>query len=124
MKGRSQFAGIRVWHWLLPVAVSIVVVIATSMPFVTGRTVQHPGQEISLHLSMSDHGMPDHKSSGDHKVHSVCGPGAGCFAFTLEEISTTIASPTGQIVNAALTEVLSKRSIAPPLPPPISFIIA
>ena len=93
------------------------------MPFEAGSAAQHAVQQYSQHDSMSSHGKPDQKSSGDHKIHPLCGPGAGCFAFTIAEISTTIGLPAVHTVNAALTVVLSTRSIAPPLPPPISVII-
>jgi len=124
MRGRGTHAAFRIWHWLLPVIVSFAIIVSTSMPFGAGSAAQQAGQGYSLHLSMSDHGMPDHKSSGDHKIHSLCGSGAGCFAFTLAETPAVVAVPAVHAVNGVLTIVLSTRSIAPPLPPPISFIIA
>lgn len=124
MRGRGIYAAFCFWRWLLPVVMSFAIVVSTSMPFGAGSAAQQAMLEYGQHDLMSGHGMPDHKSSGDHKIHPLCGPGAGCFAFTIAETSTTIGIPAVHTVNAVLTVVLSTRSIAPPLPPPISFIIA
>ena len=124
MRGRSICSAFSFWHWLLPVVMSLAIVASTSMPFEAVSAAHHVVQQYSQHDSMSNHDMPDHKSSGIQKIHPLCGPGAGCFAFTIAETSTTIGIPAVHTVNAVLTVVLSTRSIAPPLPPPISFIIA
>lgn len=118
------YAAFRFWRWFLPVVMSFAIVILTSVPFGTESAGQHAMQEYGQHASMSGHGMLDHKSPGDHKIHPPCGPGTGCFAFTIAESATVIGTPAAYAVDAAPTAVLSTRSIAPPLPPPISFIIA
>ena len=124
MRGHGIHTAFCFWRWLLPVVMSIAIVASTSMPFEAGSAAHHAVQQYSQHDSMSNHNMPDHKSSGDHKIHPLCGPGAGCFAITIAETVTAIGTPAVHTVNAALAVVLSTRTIAPPLPPPIAFIIA
>lgn len=124
MRGRDIYAALRFWRWLLPVVMSIAIVVSTSIPFEAGSAAQHAMQQYSQNDSMSKFGTPEHKSTGDHKIHPLCGPGAGCFAFAFTATFTTIGIPAVHMVDAALTVVLSTRSIAPPLPPPIPFNIA
>lgn len=124
MRGSGIYSAFHFWRWLLPVVMSFAIVVSISMPFGAGSAAQHAVQQYSQHDSMSNHDMPDRKSSGDHKIHPLCGPGAGCFAFIIAGTATAIGTSTVHTVNAALAVVLSTRTIVPPLPPPIAFIIA
>ena len=94
------------------------------MPHGQAAGARHAVLEYSKAVVMDDHGMPVHKSSVDHNSHALCNQGGGCFAFTLAEVSQATRVPTVHLVTLALIPLLSARSIAPPLPPPISLIIA
>lgn len=108
----------------MPVMIVVAVVLSVSLPSDAVRGSHHTGQLSGNAVAMDHNGMADHKKSANHKKHALCSPGAGCFAFTHENTVPTVHVRAPHVINPLLIVELSTRSIIPPLPPPITFIIA
>lgn len=124
MKRGSIALILRLSRWLLPVVVGVAIALSAAIPSGSSAIAQHVVQGCSQAMAADGHAMPAHKSPGDSKGHPCCQTGAGCISFTLVENPPATDVPETQIVNGVLITVLATRSIAPPLPPPISFIFA
>lgn len=134
MDWRSKRMLGRLWQWLLPAVLSFALVLSISIPIGSivhapssnqhvGEAMSVPGHDMGGYHAL-DHDVPAKKASPDQKLHPPCNPGAGCLSFTLSEPPAEMLRQTVRPVHASSAQVLTARSTIPPLPPPVSNIVA
>lgn len=111
-------------QWLLPLLLSLALVVSVSMPVPTAAHDHNQVQNVAVAIAMSGHDMPSKASGADHKLHPPCNPGAGCLAFNLVEPPPKTLRPSVRSAEMRALPVLTANSTIPPLPPPISSIVA
>lgn len=72
---------------------------------------------------LDDHVVPAGQKALDHKAVLACSPGIGCIAVTLPAHPAIARVAAAEAVAGADVAQLASRTIAPPLPPPKSFIL-
>lgn len=123
MGNSRQYVIVSLRRWLLPVLVSIALALSTFAPLVSAIETRYFGCDHSQVID-ARHSQPGHHQPLSQKASPLCNPAAGCFTFTLVEESVATFAPMVSPVRPGAVVKLAARTIAPPLPPPISIIIA
>ena len=118
MDGLCQiFFTFRLFCRALPIVLGIAIILAGVFP-ASATHVGHFASDQAQVMAMSDQAVPADKKVQDQKDHAICGPGVGCFAFTVPAEETSARLPFMAVFERFDTTQLVTRIVAPPLPPP------
>lgn len=111
------------WRRLLPLLVSIAIALSILVLSVTPIETRYLSNNHWQVLSQGHIEAGHHQPLGQ-KVHPLCGPLAGCFAFALTQEPVIKFVPMTRPINPGTIVELTAWMSAPPVPPPISIVFA
>ena len=114
---RRIFSTLRLFCRALPIVLGIAIILAGVFPASTMNAGHFASDQAQMTV-MNDHAVPADKKVQDHKDHAICGPGVGCFAFTVPAEEASALSSFSAVFGRFDTVQLVTRIVAPPLPPP------
>ena len=114
---RRLFSTFRLFCRALPIVLGVAIILAGVFP-ASATHVGHFASDQAPVMAMSDQAVPVDKKVQDHRDHAICGPGMGCFAFTVPAEETPALVPFSAVFERFDTVQLVTRIVAPPLPPP------
>lgn len=118
MNGLCQiFFTFRKFCRVLAFVTGVAIILISAVPASTAH-VGHFANDQTQTTVVNDQAVPADKRVQDHKDHAFCGPGIGCFAFTVPAEETSARAPFSAIFGRFDTIQLMTRIVAPPLPPP------
>ena len=119
---RWVFSTFRLFCRALPIVLGIAIILAGVLP-ASAMHARHFASDHAQAIAMCDHAIPIDKKVQDHKDHAICGPGVGCFAFTIPAQESSALVSFRAVFGRFDTMRLVTRIVAPPLPPPKIIII-
>lgn len=119
---RWVFSTFRLFCRALPLVLGIAIILAGVLP-ASAMHARHLASDHAQAIAMSDHAIPADRKVQDHKDHAICGPGVGCFAFTVPGDEASVLTPFRAAIACFDTVELVTRIVAPPLPPPKIIIL-
>ena len=120
MGKRHRHTMMAIRRWLVPVLVVVAMIFVGTIPM----TPVIAAVPVQAAAATAGHCQTGHPQDRHQKHPASCSVGTGCFVFVASEAMT--AAPPAPTATRDFRRVarLAARSIVPPLPPPISFVIA
>lgn len=114
---RQIFSTFRLFCRALSLVLGVAIILAGVFP-ASAMNAGHFASDQAQMTVMNDPAVPADRKVQDHKDHAVCGPGVGCFSFTVPAEEASALAPFSAVFGRFDTVQLVTRIVAPPLPPP------